>query len=133
MDKVAREVAEQEFDRFVEMMALDANIDKMDPDDAKQFGEQKERFVKAVMVGDLIVNDAGEPVITLGDRSVIFKEPTGATYIALGSKSGKKGNDVSALCAAMGDITGEAPAFFSRLPNRRFKLCLAVTLLFFGG
>lgn len=130
---VAREVAEAEFDRFAELMELDVAVDKMDKDDVEGFTEQKERFIRAVMAGKLIVSEQGEPRLQCGDREITFKEPTGATFIALGSRSGKKSNEMSSLYAAMGDMTGEAPAFFSRLKNRDVKICVAIATLFFGG
>ena len=40
-DKVAEEVAEQEFNRFVEAMDLDVNLADMDEDDKKGFEQQK--------------------------------------------------------------------------------------------
>ena len=80
-DKIAKEVAEQDFNRFVEAMALEVDPTNMDEDDHKGFTQQKDRIIRAIMSGSLVVNDNGEPVFTpqrTNDADAItFHEPTG--------------------------------------------------------
>ena len=50
-DKIAKEVAEQEFNRFVESMDLDVDPADMDEDDRKGFTQQKDRVIAAIQSG----------------------------------------------------------------------------------
>lgn len=131
---IAREVAEAEFDRFVEVMDIEANTTGMDEEDKKGFLEQKDRIVKAVMSGALIVNDAGEPVYTPARTkdadSLTFHEPTGASLMAMDRK--KKTEDVGKMYATMGDMTKTHANTFSKMKMPDLKICMAITTLFLG-
>lgn len=131
---VAREVAEAEFDRFVEAMDIEASTADMDAEDKKGFNEQKDRIVKAVMSGALIINDNGEPVYTPARTkdadALTFHEPTGASLMAMDRK--KKTEDVGKLYATMGDMTKTHANTFSKMKMPDLKVCMAVTTLFLG-
>lgn len=133
-DKIAREVAEAEFDRFVEVMDIAASTADMDAEDKKGFLEQKDRIVKAVMSGALIVNDNGEPVYTPARTkdadALTFHEPTGASLMAMDRK--KKTEDVGKLYATMGDMTKTHANTFSKMKMPDLKVCMAITTLFLG-
>lgn len=128
--RVAREVALQEFDRFVEAMDIDGETTGLDPDDAKSFEEAKRKVVRAIEHGHLVIDDKGQPVYTPqgGGEPITFYEPTGATWMAIDSK--KKGQDVGKMVAIMADMTHQPAALFSRLPGRDFKICQTLTNLF---
>lgn len=131
---IAREVAEAEFDRFVEAMDIEASTADMDAEDKKGFLEQKDRIVKAVMSGALIVNDNGEPVYTPARTkdadALTFHEPTGASLMAMDRK--KKTEDVGKLYATMGDMTKTHANTFSKMKMPDLKVCMAITTLFLG-
>lgn len=130
-EKVAKEVAEAEFDRFIDAMDLDTDKARMDPDDVKSFEDVKGKFVRAMMRGQLVVDDKGQPVVTTHDGTrLTFYEPTGASFAAMDSR--KKGQDVGKMLAMMADMCRVAPAVFSKLPNRDFKICQALIQLFLG-
>lgn len=134
MGKIAREVAEAEFQRFADTMELDVDASKMDPEDAKSLIQQREMIVRAIENGRMIVSDNGEPVYTptSGEgKPITFYEPTGATLMAMDGK--KKNADVSKLYSAIGDMTRQPPAMFSRMPQRDLKVCIAVASLFLAG
>ena len=61
---VAKEVAEQDFNRFAESMDLDIDPVDMDAEDKKGFEQQKDRIIAAIQSGSLVINDSGEPVFT---------------------------------------------------------------------
>lgn len=133
-DKIAKEVAEQDFERFAESMDLDVDPSNMDEDDLKGFNQQKDRVIAAIQSGSLVVNDKDEPVFTpqrTNDAAAItFHEPTGASLMAMDRK--KKTEDVGKLYAAMGDITRTNAKTFSTMRMADLKVCMAITTLFLG-
>lgn len=133
-DKIAKEVAEQEFQRFVDAMDLDVDPAGMDEDDKKGFQQQKDRIIAAIQSGALVVNDNGEPVFTPQRTkdvdAITFHEPTGASLMAMDRK--KKTEDIGKLYAAMGDITKTHASTFSKMKMADLKVCMAVTTLFLG-
>lgn len=133
-DKVDKEVAENEFNRFVECMDLDVDPSGMDEDDKKGFFQQKDRIIAAIQSGALVIGDAGEPTYTpqrTRDTSPItFYEPTGASLMAMDRK--KKSEDVAKLYSAMGDMTKTHASVFSKMKMADLKVCMAITTLFLG-
>ena len=115
-------------------MDIAASTADMDAEDKKGFLEQRERIVKAVMSGALIVNDNGEPVYTPARTkdadALTFHEPTGASLMAMDRK--KKTEDVGKLYATMGDMTKTHANTFSKMKMPDLKVCMAITTLFLG-
>lgn len=134
MGKIARDVAEAEFDRFIEANAIMTVYDGMEKEDRDSFGEQKERIVQAIMSGSLAVNEDGEPVFTpqrtKDAAALTFHEPTGASLMAMDRK--KKNEDIGKLYATMGDMTRTDAKTFSQMKMADLKVCMAVTVLFLG-
>jgi|AntRauTorckE5430_2_1112549.scaffolds.fasta_scaffold00317_7 hypothetical protein len=133
-DVVAKEVAELEFLRFVELMDLDVNTDDMDEDDLKGFNQQKKKLILAIQAGSLIVSDKGEPTYTpqrINDAmAVTFYEPTGSALMAMDRK--KKTEDIGKMYALMGEITRTHSNVFSKMKITDVKICMAITTLFLG-
>jgi hypothetical protein len=128
---VATDVAEQEFERFLDAMDIDRDPASMDEDDKKGFEDAKRKFVKQVEVGRLVVDEKGQPVYTThAGKTLIFHEPTGASFMAMDSK--KKGADVAKMCAVMADIAHCDPSEFAKMPNRDFQVCKTIITLFLG-
>ncbi len=129
---VAREVAEQEFARFVELMDLDVEPEKMDAEDRQAFEKERGRFVDAVMAGTLVVNERGEPVFNpeSGGGPVTFHEPTGAALMAMDAK--REGAKVAKQMAVLAAVTGRNQELFSKMPNRDLRVCNAIINLFLG-
>lgn len=132
--KVALEVAEAEFERFVAAMDLDVDESTMDDADKKSFREERAKVIDAMLEGRLTVNADGEPVFTpkKGDTTPIkFPEPSGAAIMAQDSK--KKGHDVAKSFAVMAAMTGEPPTRFANMAGRDIKVCNALLVLFMAG
>lgn len=132
MQKVDRETAELEFERFVEAMDLDLDPAEMDEEDRKGLDIQKGKILSAIMAGSLVINEDGEPVFTPaveGDQ-IKFPEPTGAAFMAMDRK--KKTEDMGKLFAMMAAITGTHASTFAKMKNRDLKVCIAITTLFMG-
>ena len=129
---VAREVAEEEFNRFCDDMDIDRDLSKMDEDDTKGFNDNKDLIVNAIMDGRLVLNDDSEPVYTpkrgKQDNPLTFREPTGATFMAMDRK--KSGQDVGKMIALMDEITRSAPGTCARLKGVDFKVARSIVTLF---
>jgi hypothetical protein len=133
--KVAQEVAEAEFVRFLDAMDIDADMKALDEDDRGAFEKHKRNVVHAIIRGDLVVNDKGEPVYTprvaIKDiDSLTFHEPTGATLRAADGK--KQGDDNARVHAIMGAMTRKPPVVFANMSVRDLKVCSSIVTLFLG-
>lgn len=129
--KVAKDVAELEFDRFIDSMDLDVNTDGMDDDEKKDLSLHKGRVVRAIMVGSLVINEEGEPVFTpqRQDRDPLtFHEPGGDTLMAMDRK--KASQEIGKMFVAMASITKTHSKGFSDMKMADLKICLAITTLF---
>jgi hypothetical protein len=132
--KITTEVAESEFDRFLEAMDIDVDPKGMDDEDKKSYQTARRRLVEAIEEGWLAVDEKGQPIVTprVGDDAgpITFREPTGASYLAMDQK--KKDHDQAKLVAVMADMTGQPPVRFSKMANRDLKLCQSIVALFLG-
>jgi hypothetical protein len=129
--KVAAEVAEQEFARFVETMELDVEPKGWTDEDKQSFLESKRRIVEAMERGQLIVDEEGRPVYTprVGNTEPItFYEPTGADLMAI--DQAKKGATISAAYKVLAAMTKTDGVRFAKMANRDLKVCQAVQALF---
>lgn len=128
---VAPEMAEAEFDRFVEAMDLDLDTAFMDDEDRTAFNKQKSRILKAMINGSLIINENGEAVYAPQrsgvEKAITFHERTGASLMAMDGK--KKNHNVAMTYAVMADITREHPGTFAKLKGSDIKICEALFAL----
>lgn len=130
---IAPEVAEEEFDNWVDAMDIDGDTDLMDSEDRKAFDRQKKRIVKAIMRGSLTFNDEGYAVYTPQhpkskyEGAITFHERTGASLMAT---DGKKDNyDVTKTYAIMADMTKLPAKTFAGLAGSDIKVCEALYAL----
>lgn len=135
MSSVSREVAESEFERFGDMMALEFDRDRMDEDDRKAFDQSKARVVVAIEAGALVINDNGEPVYTpqrteWSADPITFYEPDGSVYLAIDRQ--KKNQDMHKFYAIMAAMTKQSASVLSKLKGADAKLCQTVVALFLG-
>lgn len=130
---VTREVAENEFSRFVDAMDLDIEPETMTEEDRASFEVQRRRVIKAIESGLVVINDNGEPEIftkTVDASSITFYEPTGASLMASDGK--KKDDRVKQMYAIMADMTKQTPKTFAQMKRRELKVCEAIAVLFLG-
>jgi hypothetical protein len=127
---IDKESAGVEFDRFVDAMDLDIDTAELDAEDLTAFNKQKSRIIRAIMRGELIVNDNGEAVYTpINPKSkhkdaITFHERTGASLMAMDGK--KKNYDVTKTYAIMGDMCKVHPSTFAGLMGTDVKVCEAL-------
>lgn len=128
--RVATEVAEQEFQRFAETMDLDVDPSSMTEEDRKSFETSKRRLIRAMESGHLVIDDKGQPVYTPrdGGEPITFYEPTGASFMAMDGKP--KNADIQKMFAVMADMTRRDAKTFAKLPNRDLKVCQTIAVLF---
>ena len=135
MTLVNRETAELDFARFAECMDLDFEEANMTEEDLDGFRKQKRVVLSAIQSGHVTVDDAGQPTVHLkfpiGDlQSVTFREPTGATFLAMDQK--KKNQDVSKTFAMIQAMLKVNPGTLSDMQNRDLRVVQAIGLLFLG-
>lgn len=132
--KVATEVAEQEFERFVYAMDLDVDPKYMDDEDKKSFQRLKGIVLRAIEFGHVEINSEGEPVVnprTTEDTSpVTFFEPAGAAFLEMDKK--RKDHDIAKQFALLAAITQQNQARFTGMKQRDLKIINALLMLFLG-
>lgn len=131
-NQVPREVALEDFTRFVDTMDLDVDESKMDADELKKFQDLRDSVLRAMMRGALAIDDKGQPVYRplSGGDAITFYEPTGASFMAMDTK--KKDHDITKMYAVMADMTRTSEKTFANMPQRDLKVCNALATLFLG-
>ncbi len=130
---VARDVAEQEFERFADAMDLDFDPEGMDSEDIAGFEKSKRIFIRAVRKGNLTINDDGEAVLkpvrpaSKSDEPLHFRERTGATLAA--TDSVKEGKNVSKSYVAIAQLCRCHPKVIHGLAGSDYKTAEAIFLL----
>lgn len=131
---VAREVAEEEFARFVELNDLTFDTQRMSPDTREEFEDRRARFVLAVQRGRLVVEDDGSAKFTpkSGDGTPLtFRQPRGGDLQQLdnfrGDQTQKKAQALYAL------MTGTSISRVQSLLISDLTVCEAIASLFFGS
>lgn len=132
--KIDKETAELEFDRFIEMMDIDVDPEFLDDEDKKALDTQKRRIVSAIMAGSMVINDSGEPEFTpqrSGEMETLrFREPTGAALMQMDRR--KKNEDMGKLYAIMAEMAKVHSNTFAKMKMSDLRICQAVASLFLG-
>lgn len=136
MSKVDAASAEEEFNRFAELMDLEIDQKLMTDEDKVNFVDLKSGFIRGVMRGRVTVNDDGEPSVIFekppsddeNEQGVTFYEPDGACFLAL--DKGKKNADNAKQYMMMGEICKCSHSLFAKLKNRDLKYCKVILTLF---
>lgn len=129
-DKINRESAELEFNRFTDSMDLDVDESFMDESDLTSFSKQKRRIMSAICNGSLVINDNGEPVYSPKNSDIdplTFHERTGASILTMDKK--KKNHDVAKTYAIMAELTKTHPSTFAKMIGVDIKICEAIFAL----
>lgn len=128
--KMPKEVAVTEFERWAETFEISTDTGDMDKDSKADFEAFKAKFVKRTQSGALKVDDDGVIEFTPrgADSAVRFPEPTGALLSARQDKD----NDVQALRRVLAQWTGTPSARFAEMPLADFNFCAGL-FSFFGA
>ena len=132
-NKIAADVAQAEFERFTDAMDIDVDTAELDAEDLTAFTKQKNRIIRAIQNGSLIINDNGEAVYTpcrpasKHTDAITFHERTGASLMAMDGK--KKNHDVAKTYAVLADMCRVHPKIFAGLSGTDVKICEALFAL----
>jgi len=135
-EKVAREVAEKEFERFAKAWDIDVNVEGMANADRDSFNAQKDRIVSKIMSGAATVGDKGEISYDLqhpgeGVQTLVFQVPNGAAYMAMDRHKDRE--SMHKLYEFLGAMTKQPPKFFANMDARDVKFCQGVAVLFLAS
>lgn len=128
--KVAREVAEVEFERMCAAFRIELDGSDLDDSDRKDFADLRDSIVRLITRGSLVVGDDGRPTYTPADQSqgITFHRPTGATLMALETYAG--GKNIANTIAAMADMTRTDRGTFGKMDARDVRACTTLARLF---
>lgn len=130
-DKVAAEVASQEFERWID--AMDLEVEGLTGENLESFNLQRSRVERAIRRGSLVINDEGEAVYTPQKTEmdpITFRERTGASLMA--ADRTKRDHNVAKMYAILGDMTKLHPSTFAKLKGVDIKICEAMFALLMG-
>lgn len=133
--KIAKEVAESDFDRFVAEMDLDLSTDGMDAEDRTQLEQSKRRIVNAIFAGSLVVDATGIPTFTprrSEDREpIVFAQPKGADFMQ--ADLIRKNRDIEKSYAIMAASTRQPLSRYATMVWSDLRVCQAIINLYMGG
>ena len=131
---VSREVAESDFERFLDAMDIQVNPDKLDDEELDKFDDQKEKIVVSIERGHGVVNDDGifeyTPHRIPDSETIIFYEGSGESLLASDGK--KKNDDFRKLFAIMAKNCKIRPKVFYDMKSSDINVCVAVITLLMG-
>lgn len=132
--KAGTEVAEVEFNRFVETMNLDVQDSALNDEDKTSLALNRRRMLLAIEGGSLVIDGNGIPVYTpqrsANCEPITFYEPTGASLMAMDRK--KTGADVGKMFTIMADFTKTDEKRFAGLKVSDLNVCMAIATLYLG-
>lgn len=131
--KVARSVAEDEFERWVTGLGLDHKFDEdfAEPITLKALSIHRNVVVRAIMYGHAVVTDKLELAFTPQHSShkeaLVFRRPKGSDYKLMDGQSGGTNRNMAFLAS----ITGQNDHVFDQLDMiYDGDFCSSVTALF---
>lgn len=127
--KVARDVAEAEFDKWAKAMRLERKLDPstLDDEDKKGLAVTKATILGAIQDGILAVDEEGRFVMTVGEKRVLFKKPKGADLMAIDSAKAEAG--VQKTVKFLTSVTG-GQVSFAQMDLADVQICDAIATLF---
>jgi hypothetical protein len=135
-NKIPRDMAEAEFERFAEYWDIDTDVDSMSPEDKDSFEGQKSRIIRAVMSGRAVVESTGELTYTLREavgnhEKITFKMPKGEAFIEMDKH--KERQSMHKVATLVSKMTGVHSSLLSRFNGNDMKFCLGFAGLFLGS
>jgi hypothetical protein len=135
--KVATEVCEAEFARWLESMGLNHKADvlaeRMTAEDIASFVKAESVVLRAMENGSLVVTDKGiefTPVVSSEKATLVFPEPGGAVLMAMDKFS--ENQKATKTFAMLAEWTGVDPKRFAKMLNRDLQVCTTILSLVFG-
>jgi len=127
-EKVTKQLAEADFDRFAEEMDIVAP-GKDDGEIAAEYEGARAVIVREIVRGRMRVEDDGRLSFDPSEgETIIFNEPTGADFMAMDRK--KAGQGFARTFAFLEAVTKEPAKRFANMKRRDLTPCAAVVSLF---
>ncbi len=134
MSKVATEVAEAEFERMCASRRVCTDPAQLDEDDVSGLDEIRKKVVRAIVTGELVVEENGDPVYTppvAGAKPLHFYKPTGATIMAMdGARPGDADGPQGRMVRAITEMTKSPKGEISKLEVPDYQFCQLLAKLF---
>lgn len=103
--KIPAEMAEEEFIRMCDAAGIDHDMTGETQESIDGFNDIRRKIVKAFMLGDLVLSDAGLPIYTTtGGKRLEFREMTGAVLMSMDKV--KDGENTKKMFTAISELTG---------------------------
>jgi hypothetical protein len=125
-EKVAKEVAELEFERICAFARVDTDDSEWSDEEKSKWEELRSELVTLIRKGALVVSEDGAPMFA----GLKFRAPTGAAIMAFETYAPDK--KMSNLAAVMCELTGSDKGTFGKMHARDFNACSHITTLFLG-
>lgn len=132
--RVAKEVAEQEFERLCASRRIDTDESGMLPKEIESLTALRNSVVKAISVGTLVVAENGYVTYTppLPDaKPLTFRMAKGATFMAMDPAKAK--GEQHQMVAMIADMTGWSSGDISKLEAADYAFCVKLVGLFLAA
>ena len=130
-----RELAQEDFNRFMEMWDIDTDRDFMDADTVKNFDEIERQVIREIMRGRFIVRD-DDAVFKLKEGSFDNLSEVTLTAPRFGAlvktDQHKAGQDIKKMNELISALTGQPPATIAKLTFADGMFLQACANLFFS-
>lgn len=130
--KIARDVAEGEFDRMCQLRRVNTDPDDMTAEEYESFLEVRRKLVRVMERGELVVTETGDPIYTPpvpSAKALTFHRPTGATFMAM---DGSDGNQAR-LVRIITEMTRVPKGEIAKLEAPDYVVCSTLANLFLAG
>lgn len=119
--KVAREVAEADFERMCAAYRIDLDLSDLDDEGRAEFAATRDKIVRLMMRGTVVVGADGNPTYTVpgSAKGYTFHPPTGATLMALETHGA--GKNISNSMAAIADMVHTDKSEFAKMDLRDYR------------
>lgn len=123
---VDREIAEQEFEKFVKCMRVNMKVRLLDENERASIMADRERIIMGVERGSMTVDDNGVVTIEVQDglKPVSFKKPKGDLLLAMDRR--KEGHTIGKMFASMAACAQVPAERLSRMDAEDIYDCMAV-------
>lgn len=128
MNTIDKESATAEFESMCDGLGLDTGVSG---EEAEDFNKSKDRIIKAIMKGALIIGEDSLPLYTTSNGDQLkMTEPHGGTLLAMDKV--KAGQDMRKTYTILGELTG-GKFIPSKCKMRDINVLTSVMSVFLAG
>jgi hypothetical protein len=127
MNKIAKEVAEKEFEKWCDY--VDIELDDLTPEEIKSMESHRRTIVRAIMKGAACVDENGQLSYTsqrtAEPQKYTFKEVSGATLVSMEKAEG----NFARQFVVLSEVTGRPAGELRKLTGRDLTFMQTVFIL----